>query len=218
MVVLKVGTYVDVVDHAGWPNHWGMVKEVILGRQVKYLVGGGNIGEVAVVFNRDELSVINLKSDATMFEGETRFLVPAYIRAAYVAQSTQPAPQETAGRFTSTEVTSIAHSELTQGEKRMVLTKKGTSKNGKITYYSGAGNPLRFSNAAFIDKIAPDTFEVPDGIFTPPKVVLTKEERKAARAARPTLSAAEKAAKKVARLEARLTALRAEAAKDPETL
>lgn len=96
-------------------------------------------------------------------------------------------------------------------EKTMTLTQKGLSKNGKNAFYSGAATTLRFALSAFPNKTAPTTIEVPDGVFAQVAPKLTKEERKAARAAKPKATLAEKIAQREAAL-ARLKAKEAAAA------
>lgn len=75
----------------------------------------------------------------------------------------------------------------------MTLTYKQSSKNGKVAYYSGAATTLRIGVSAFPNKTAPQTIEVPDGIFAGPKPKLTKEERKALRASQPKPTLAQRA-------------------------
>lgn len=91
-----------------------------------------------------------------------------------------------------------------QQEKIMTLKLKNLSKNGKNAFYSGALTTLRFALSAFPGKIAPESFDVSDGIFADPKaakVVETKEERKARLAALPKPTLAERIAKREAALE-----------------
>ena len=87
----------------------------------------------------------------------------------------------------------------------MNLTLKGQSKNGKQAMYGGAKQVLRFPVGVFVGGTAPQSFDVPDGVFEAPvaktpKVKLTPEERKAARAAKPKPTLAEKVAAAEARL------------------
>lgn len=101
-------------------------------------------------------------------------------------------------------------------QKTMTLTLKSISKNGKAALYTGARFPIRISLSVFPDKKAPESFEVADGTFQPapaPRVKMTAEERKAARANAPKPTLAEKAAKAKARadkLAAELAAAQAE--------
>lgn len=81
----------------------------------------------------------------------------------------------------------------------MTLTFKSLSKNGKNAFYTGAKNALRFPLSAFVNKTAPPIIEV-EGDFAPAKVTMTKEERKAANAAKPKPTLAEKIAKREAAL------------------
>jgi hypothetical protein len=97
----------------------------------------------------------------------------------------------------------------------MTVTFKGLSKNGKAAIYTGGKTTIRFSLLSFPDKQAPETIELPDGVFAEaavkePKVKMTAEERKAARAARPKPTLAERA--EAARLRAEKLA--AQAAKE----
>jgi hypothetical protein len=95
----------------------------------------------------------------------------------------------------------------------MTLTLTGHSKNGRAAFYSGARQPVRYSLALFPNKVAPETIPMEDGIFAPgkqPKVKLTPEERKAAAAAKPKLTLAEK----IARAEEKLAAAKAKLAKE----
>jgi len=94
----------------------------------------------------------------------------------------------------------------------MTLTLKGLSKNGKAAYYTGAAVTIRIALQAFVDQTAPQAISVPDGAFAPAKPVLTPEERKALRAARPKPTLAERAAAAQKRADA-LAAKAAEAAK-----
>ena len=93
--------------------------------------------------------------------------------------------------------------------RTVTLTLKGHSKNGKTAFYTGAATVIRISLGAFINKQAPTIIEVePD--FAPvkaPRVKLTAEERaarnaaaKAARAAAPKPTLAEKIARREALL------------------
>ena len=75
-------------------------------------------------------------------------------------------------------------------DRTVNLTLKGQSKNGKQAMYGGAKQVLRFPVGVFVGGTAPQSFDVPDGVFEAPvaktpKVKLTPEERKAARAAKP---------------------------------
>lgn len=95
----------------------------------------------------------------------------------------------------------------------MTLTLKGLSKNGRAAFYVGAITTLRISIAAFPGKTAPQIIEVADGAFAPakpPRVRMTKEERKAFNANRPKPTLAEKAAKAREKADALAAALAAE--------
>lgn len=112
--------------------------------------------------------------------------------------------------FGSAPVVDLSHGNhaATQGAT-MVLTLKGTSRNGKRAIYTGALISVTIGLGAFPDKAAPANIEVADGVFAParaaktPRVKLTDAEKAAAREARknapkPTL------AEKIARREAQL--------------
>lgn len=92
----------------------------------------------------------------------------------------------------------------------MTLTLKGLSKNGKQAIYAGSAQNVRIPVGNFPDKTAPETIDVADGVFVAakqPKVKLTAEERKAARANKPKPTLAEKLAaqeKKAAKLREQL--------------
>ncbi len=211
MVVLKVGTYVDIIGgHA--TGGWGIITEVIMGKQMLYRVGGRNIGEEAMVFRRDQLQVIKRKKGDVGTEFTLgSILVGATKNLAGTPESAGQAAGGVVGSLVelSSETTNCV--EQTTGEKTMRVTKRGQSKNGKATFYEGAGAPLRFQNNVFVDNTPPDTIDFAEGIFKAPrapKVKLTPEERKAARAAKPKPTAAEKLAK----LEEKAAKLRAEAA------
>jgi hypothetical protein len=95
----------------------------------------------------------------------------------------------------------------TAKETKMTFTLKGLSKNKRTAFYAGAATTLRFALSVFPNKTAPKEFEVPDGIFAEPKTAaakLSKEERKALRAAKPKPTLAEKRA----RLEARIAKMK----------
>lgn len=90
--------------------------------------------------------------------------------------------------------------------KKMTLTYKGLSKNGKQAFYSGAVRTLKFSLAVFPDKTAPDSITVDDGAFRAAgekKAKMSKEERAAL--PKPTL------AEVIKRREAALEKLKAKA-------
>lgn len=79
--------------------------------------------------------------------------------------------------------------------KAMTLTFKNLSKNGKNAFYAGAAVALRIPLSAFPDKQHPATIEVIDGAFAPAKaakVKMTAAERKAANAAKPKPTLAER--------------------------
>lgn len=91
----------------------------------------------------------------------------------------------------------------------MTLIFKALSKNGKAAFYTGAKSVLKFPVGAFVNKTAPAAIEV-EGDFEPaatPKAKMTPEERKAARAAKPKPTLAEK----IAAREAQLAKLKAQA-------
>lgn len=93
----------------------------------------------------------------------------------------------------------LAAPETTSTRSRpMILQFKSLSRNGKNAFYTGAAVAIRVPLSAFPNKTQPDQIEVADGVFAPAKaakVKMTAEERKAARAAKPKPTLAEKAAK-----------------------
>lgn len=97
----------------------------------------------------------------------------------------------------STEPASAA-AEPFKEQKHMTttLTYKGLNKKGNAAIYSGARTTIRIALANFDAKVAPQTIEVsrPFVAAAQPKVKMTREERKAAWAARPKPTLAERAA------------------------
>lgn len=94
----------------------------------------------------------------------------------------------------------------------MTLSLKGLDKRGRNAIYTGSAVALRIPVGAFPEKTAPASIDVADGIFAgpkAPKAQMTAEERKAARAAQPKLTLAEK----VAKAEERAAKLREKLAK-----
>lgn len=93
-------------------------------------------------------------------------------------------------------------------EKMMTFTFKSLSKNGKNAFYTGGATVLRFALSAFPNKQRPDSFEVADGVFAAPKASKaeqTPEEKaaaKAARAAKPKPTLAERIEQRRKALEA----------------
>ena len=88
------------------------------------------------------------------------------------------------------------------------LNLKGLTKNGNAAIYTGAAGVVRIAVTAFPGKVPCDSIGVLNGCLEPakqPKYKMTKEERKAANAAKPKPTLAEKIAKDEARL-ARLKA------------
>lgn len=98
-----------------------------------------------------------------------------------------------------------------QENSTMTLSLKNLTKNGKAAIYTGAVQPIRLSLSVFPDKTAPQTIEVPEGIFTGARVAkakLTKEERAAL--PKPTLAQkAEKARLRAEKLAQELAAAEA---------
>lgn len=102
------------------------------------------------------------------------------------------------------------------------LQLKGLSKNGKQAIYSGAKQSVRFAVASFVGGTAPQTIDLPDGVFEAapqPKAAMTPEEKaaaaaakKAERAAKPKPTLAERVAAAEARLQKQKDKLAAEAA------
>ncbi len=113
--------------------------------------------------------------------------------------------------------TSAARDQQPQ-EKTMTLTLKNLSKNGKNAFYAGAATTLRFALSAFPSRQAPTSFTVSDGIFAEPKTAkaaMTVEEKaaaKAARAALPKPTLAERIAKREAQLAKDKAKLQAQSA------
>lgn len=95
----------------------------------------------------------------------------------------------------------------------MTLNYKGLNRRGTQAIYTGLRTAVRFPLAAFENKQAPQTIEVEGTFAAPrtPRAKMTLEERKAARAAAPKLTLAEKAV----RAEKRAAALRAKLAAQP---
>lgn len=100
---------------------------------------------------------------------------------------------------------SAAPEAATAKEKKVTLTLKGLDKRGRNAIYTGAAVSIRIPVGAFPNKSALPTFDV-DGLAGPKekRAPMTPEERKAARAAQPKLSLADK----VARAEERARKLR----------
>ncbi len=85
----------------------------------------------------------------------------------------------------------------------MTLTFKSLDKRGRNAIYVGAAVSLRFPIGAFPGKEAPPSLDVSglaEKVTKTPRVKMTAEERKAARAAQPKLTLAEKVAKQEKRL------------------
>lgn len=104
----------------------------------------------------------------------------------------------------------------TQEKRKVTLTLKGLDKSGRNAVYTGAAISLRFPIGAFENKTPPPNLDM-GGVAGPkekgkPRSQMTKEEQKAARAAQPKLTLAEK----VAKAEERLAAQRAKLAKQSE--
>lgn len=151
------------------------------------------------------------------------FPVPKFVpTASYVGVHDKTPEKKVDSGYASPVESSRNHAMLAQSpitvdsahkeKKVMQLTLKGLSKNGKTAFYTGAANTIRVGVAAFTNKTAPQTIDVADGIFAgarQPKAKLTPEERKAARAAAPKLTLAQKIEKRraaLAKLEAKAAA------------
>lgn len=94
------------------------------------------------------------------------------------------------------------------------LTFKGLNRKGNVAIYSGLKTSVRIALASFADKTAPQELTI-DGPFTEgaaQKVKMTAEERKAARAAKPKPTLAERAAAAQKRADALAAKVAAEAA------
>lgn len=107
-------------------------------------------------------------------------------------------------------------------EKKIVnLVLKGLDKRGRNAIYTGAAVSIRIPVAAFPNKTAVASIEIADGSLAGPKekkAPMTAEERKAARAAQPKLTLAEKVARaeeRAAKLREKLAAAAASAPAEP---
>lgn len=143
-----------------------------------------------------------------------RFPVPRFVASrAYVG--TQKAVDNASSVVIQSGSRTSPSTTQQKGQKTMQLTKAGTSKNGKAAFYDGAKQRLRIPLGVFAGGQAPDTIDVPEGLFEAkptPKYKMTAEERKAARAAAPKLTLAEKIAKR----EEALARLKAKAAQEAQ--
>jgi len=221
MIVLKVGTYVNVVGD----ERWGRVVAVDLGRLARYRVGGGNIGEPPLVFDRAQLTVITPTKEQQMqihplARHGTRltFPVPAYAPgAAYVGtESFLPTRTENTIHPASIEVNSRElNCQPILQEKIMDLVKQATQpvKSNAVVYtIPGLRGTVRVSKR-LLDGPAPEQLTLEGASFATPKpakVKLTREERAAARAAAPKLTEEQKIAKAkdaLAKREARLATM-----------
>lgn len=122
-----------------------------------------------------------------------------------------------AGEVLPSTQSAMTPNESTQEKKQMTLNLKGLDKSGRNAVYTGAAISLRFPIGAFPDKNAPPATLTFEGLAGPrepkkPRAQMTKEEQKAARAAQPKLTLAEKVAKQ----EERLAAQKAKLAKQSE--
>lgn len=136
------------------------------------------------------------------------FIVPTPISVATAADDTLKSTKH------ETDITETGPATAPTRSTRMAtLTLKGLNKRGTQAIYSGLRTAVRFPISAFESKTAPQNIEV-EGAFAAAKVArvkMTPEERKAANAARPKLTLAEK----VARAEKRAAALKAKLAEQP---
>jgi hypothetical protein len=140
-------------------------------------------------------------------------LVPAAVEQAEAAQTEQPenisaAPAEIAGQTPTdvvvSEVAAITlHDSEEKKEKTMTLTFKNLNKKQTQAIYSGIRGAVRFPLSAFENRQAPQTLDVtgPFAEAAKPKAQMSAEERKAARAAAPKPTLAEKIAKREAQLQ-----------------
>lgn len=119
----------------------------------------------------------------------------------------EPVLHSSSSESPQTSMTTSQESATVSRRQKMTLTLKGLSKNSKNAFYTGAKNVQRFSVSSFVDGKAPASFDVDDNVFAGPKAKMTKEERKAANAAKPKPTIAELIAKR----EASLAKLRAKA-------
>jgi len=87
----------------------------------------------------------------------------------------------------------------------MTFQLKRLNKKGNQAIYTSGRHLVRFGVKGFIDGVTPETIEIDAPLTVPavkePKVKLTAEERKAARAAKPKPTMAEKIAAAKARVE-----------------
>ena len=82
----------------------------------------------------------------------------------------------------------------------MTFQLKGLNKKGNQAIFTSGRRQVRFGVKGFVDSVAPQTLEIA-GPFVEPKLKLTAEERKAAHAAKPKPTMAEKIAAAKARVE-----------------
>ena len=82
----------------------------------------------------------------------------------------------------------------------MYLELKGLTKNGNAAIYTGAAAQVRISVKAFPGGVPCDHIGISDGCLAEAKAPLTKEERKAANAAKPKPTLTERVQKEEARL------------------
>jgi hypothetical protein len=124
-----------------------------------------------------------------------KFPVPAFVATAAYAGTQKEVDT------TTPPGVSLGQSPMTATHLKgqtMTLTFKSLSRNGKNAFYSGAATTLRFALSVFPNKSYPQTITVPDDTFASPRAVKVKTtvaERKAARAALPKPTLAERAAK-----------------------
>ena len=136
------------------------------------------------------------------------------------AENEIPLATPTADAVTSSQIAEAIPAEAEQQapmmaqEKHMTLTFKSLDKRGRNAIFTGAAVALRFPIGAFPNKTAPASLEI-DGlaekVAKPSRATMTTEERKAARAAQPKLTLAEKIAKQEERLAAQKAKLAAQA-------
>lgn len=105
----------------------------------------------------------------------------------------------------------VVQQSVQQERCTMTFQLKGLNKKGNQAIYTSGRHQVRFGVKGFVDGVTPETIEIDAPLTVPvvkePKVKMTAEERKAARAAKPKPTVAEKleaARKRVEKLQASL--------------
>lgn len=133
-----------------------------------------------------------------------------------VVDSKNTAPVSSLSVATNTAGTAAHIEKDTKTMASISLTKDTKARKSSSVIFTGAGlvGSMKLTKSAFPNGVAPNTlvFTIEDGVLAAPKqpkAKMTAEERKAARANAPKLSAAEKLAKlneRAAKLQARIDA------------